>query len=398
MKWAGLAWASLWSRRATALLTIASIAISVALLLGVQKLRTSAREGFANTISGVDLIVGARSGPVNLLLYSVFRTGEATSNVSWASYQRIASHPDVAWTIPLSLGDSHRGFRVLGTTPAYFEHYRYTRTRSLAFAEGRPFASAHEVVLGAHVARSLGYGLGSTITVAHGLGHTSFTEHPRDPLEVVGILEPTGTPVDLALHVPLEAISAMHGQEAPESITAFLVSMRDRAMTLTMQRAINDYRAEPLLAIIPGVVLGQLWGYVGVADAALFAVGALVALAGLLGMLAAILTSLGERRREMAVIRSVGAQPRHVFGLLVAEAGWIATLGALAGVVLCHLLLWAARPLLMSRLGIAMEIGTPTRYDLLIVTLVIASALLVGLLPAWRAYRNTLGDGLTIRA
>lgn len=398
MRWFGLAASSLWSRRATAALTIASIAISVALLVGVQKLRTAAREGFADTISGVDLVVGARSGPVNLLLYSVFRVGDATSNVTWASYQRIANHPDVAWTIPLSLGDSHRGFRVVGTTPVYFEHYRYARTHSLEFAQGRAFAAPGEVVLGAEVARTLGYRTGEQIVVAHGLGHASFAEHRQDPLTVVGILDPTGTPVDLALHVPLEAISAMHGESEPASITAFLVSMRDRAMTLTMQRAINEYRAEPLLAIIPGVVLNQLWSFVGVADRALFAVGALVALAGLLGMLAAILTSLGERRREMAVIRSVGAQPRHVFGLMVAESGWIAALGALAGVILCHGVLWAAQPLLLSRLGIAMEIGPPTRYDLAIVTLVIFCALLVGLLPAWRAYRQTLGDGLTVRA
>src|ERR1700730_11812884 len=120
-----LAWKSLWNRRATALLTISAIAISVALLLGVQKLRTAARESFANTVSGVDLIVGARSGPLNLLLYSIFRIGDATANVGWASYQKIAHHPDVEWTIPISLGDSHRGFRVMGTNTDYFKHYRF---------------------------------------------------------------------------------------------------------------------------------------------------------------------------------------------------------------------------------------------------------------------------------
>jgi putative ABC transport system permease protein len=113
-----LAWRSLWNRRATAALTIAAIAVSVALLLGVEKMRTAAREGFANTVSGVDLIVGSRSGPLNLLLYSVFRVGDATANVTWASYQRVANHRDVAWTIPISLGDSHRGFRVMGTSLA----------------------------------------------------------------------------------------------------------------------------------------------------------------------------------------------------------------------------------------------------------------------------------------
>ncbi|HRX89662.1 MAG TPA: hypothetical protein P5528_09475, partial [Steroidobacteraceae bacterium] len=144
-----LAWRSLWNRRTTALLTIFAIAVSVALLLGVQKMRTAARDGFANTVSGVDLIVGSRSGPLNLLLYSVFRVGDATANVTWPSYQLVARHPDVAWTIPISLGDSHQGFRVLGTTTDYFEHYRFAGDRQMTFTAGKPFADLYDVVLGA---------------------------------------------------------------------------------------------------------------------------------------------------------------------------------------------------------------------------------------------------------
>ena len=102
-----------------------AIAVSIALLLGVEKVRTGARQSFADTISGTDLIVGARSGSLNLLLYSVFRIGNATNNITWESYQDIAARPEVAWIVPLSLGDSHRGFRVLGTTPDYFQHYKY---------------------------------------------------------------------------------------------------------------------------------------------------------------------------------------------------------------------------------------------------------------------------------
>ena len=138
---------------------VASIAISVALLLGVEKIRTEARSSFASTISGTDLIVGARSGDINLLLYSVFRIGNATNNISWESYQDITSRPEVAWAIPISLGDSHRGFRVMGTNGDYFEHYRFARTRALTLAEGKPFAEVFDTVLGADVAAQLGYQL-----------------------------------------------------------------------------------------------------------------------------------------------------------------------------------------------------------------------------------------------
>ncbi len=409
MKIIDLALRSLWNRRGTALLTIASIAISVALLLGVQKLRTTAREGFANTVSGVDLIVGARSGALNLLLYSVFRVGDATANVSWASYQRIAGHPDVAWTIPISLGDSHRGFRVMGTTGDYFEHYRFAGTRRVEFEAGTPFDDLYHVVLGADVATELGYGLGSEVIIAHGIGNVSFVQHEDQPFRVAGILAKTGTPIDRTLHVSLGAITAIHldwqggAQEArrgdltPESITAFMVGMRSRVMTFTMQRAVNEYRQEPLLAIIPGVALQQLWSLVGIADTALMAISACVALAGLLGMLTAILTSLNERRREMAILRSVGAQPRHVFSLMVLEAGLLAGTGILVGIALTYAALGVARPVLERRLGIFVQPGGLTGYDLAILGGILVAAVAMGLVPAWRAYRNTLGDGLAIR-
>ncbi|MDX1540865.1 MAG: ABC transporter permease, partial [Geminicoccaceae bacterium] len=129
-----IAWRSLLNRRLTALLTMLAIAISVMLVLGVEKVRNGARTSFANTIAGTDLIVGARAGDVQLLLYSVFRIGNATNNITWQSYQDIAARPEVAWIVPLSLGDSHKGFRVLGTTTDYFEHYRFRGDRGLSFA------------------------------------------------------------------------------------------------------------------------------------------------------------------------------------------------------------------------------------------------------------------------
>lgn len=419
MKTLTLALRSLRNRRTTALLTISAIAISVALLLGVEKMRTAAREGFANTVSGVDLIVGARSGQLNLLLYSVFRVGDATANVSWQSYQKIARHPDVAWTIPISLGDSHRGFRVMGTTRDYFEHYQFAGDRRITFASGKPFADLYDAVIGADVAQQLGYVAGSKIVIAHGVGNVSFADHEDKPFTVVGVLARTGTPIDRTVHVSLEAITAIHidwqsGMQAlpggrvsaeearardltPDSITAFMIGMQSRVMTFTMQRAINEYRQEPLLAIIPGVALTQLWNLVGIADTALMIVAAFVVLAGLLGMLTAILTSLNERRREMAILRSVGARPRHVFTLLVAEAGMLATAGVTAGVGLCYGLIFAAKPFLERRFGIFLDPGGLTTYDLGILGTIIAAALLMGVLPAWRAYRNTLSDGLTIR-
>ena len=391
-----LAYRSLANRRGTALLTIGAIAVSVALLLGVQKMRSAAREGFASTVSGVDLVVGARSGPVNLLLYSVFRVGDATANVSWDSYQLVARHRDVAWTIPISLGDSHRGFRVLGTNDDYFEHYRVAGGRSLEFGAGRRFSGPHEVVLGADVARELGYTLTSSLVVAHGTADVSFAQHAEEPFEVVGILARTGTPVDRTVHISLDSMESLHGKDGSQAITAFFVGMRDRPAILTMQRALNDFQREPLLAIIPGVALKQLWDVIGIADRALLLVAAFVVFAGLLGMLTAILVSLNERRREMAILRSVGARPRHVFSLLVCEAGLLATCGVLAGILVTYALLALGQGW-FARYGIFMPLSGLTGTEIAILAGIVAAALLMALLPAWRAYRNTLADGLTIR-
>jgi putative ABC transport system permease protein len=414
-----LAARSLWNRRGTAALTVFAIAVSVALLLGVQQVRTQARESFANTISGTDLVVGARSGPLNLLLYSVFRVGDATANVTWPTYQKVAGHRDVAWTIPLSLGDSHRGFRVLGTNNDYFAHYRYGRKQPLQFAAGKPFGGLYDAVLGAEVAEALDYKLGDPIVVAHGLGEVSFANHDKQPMRVAGILARTGTPVDRTVHVSLEAITAIHldwqggvppppgaqitaeqaqaQQLTPQSITAFLVGMKDRTTIFIMQRALNEYRGEALSAILPGVALQQLWSLVGVADTALLVVAGFVVLAGLLGMLTALLTSLNERRREMAILRSVGARPAQVFALLVSEATLLAFTGAVVGLLFTLGGLALLQPWIEARYGLSLALGAPSPLEWALLGGVVASGALIGLVPAWRAYRHSLADGLTVR-
>jgi len=413
-----LAWKSLLNRRFTALLTVMSIALSVTLLVGVERLRTEARASFANTLSGTDLIVGARSGPVQLLLYAVFRIGDATNNISWQSYQELAAHPEVDWTVPISLGDSHRGFRVLGTSSAYFEHYRYGRDRRLAIDEGVPFADLYDAVLGSQVAYELGYRIGDVIILAHGAGDISFAHHDDKPFRVAGILGRTGTPVDRTVHVSLEAIEAIHidwqsgapipglsvsAEQAramdltPKAITAALVGLRSKVAIFQVQRFINAYPEEPLLAILPGVALSQLWNLIGVAENALLIVSAFVVIVGLFGMLTALLTSLNERRREMAILRSVGARPGHVFALIMGEAGFLTLLGVLSGMALLYVSLIAGQPIIESRLGIFVPIGGPTSYEWILLGAVVTAGFLVGSIPSYRAYRLSLADGLSVR-
>lgn len=409
-----LALQSLANRKSTALLTLLGIAISVTLLLGVERVRTQAKENFANTISGTDLIVGGRGGQVQLLLYSVFRIGNATNNISWESYQDIKQNPSVKWTVPLSLGDSHKGFRVLGTNQDYFAFYQYGKHQPLQFSQGEKFTSPLEAVIGADVADKLKYQIGQKIVVAHGGGEVSFAMHDNLPFTVVGILAPTGTPVDRTVHVTLQGIEAIHvgwqnketklsvdqvdgASLKPAVITAALLGLKSRIHTFTLQRSINEYPEEALQAILPGVALQELWSTMDIAEQALVVISAFVVLSGLLGMLTSILTSLNERRREMAILRSVGARAIHVFGLLVAEAGILALLGTLLGVCLLYIILAIAQPILMANFGVFIGLTILTSYELSLLAIVVGCGFIIGALPAWRAYRLSLSDGMTIR-
>lgn len=414
-----LAARSLRNRALTSFLTVLSIALSVALLVGVENVRVGMRESFSGTISGTDLIVGARGGTTQLLLYSVFGLGSPTQNVSYETYQKWADHPAVAWTIPYSLGDSHRGYRVIGTTDAFFEHFRYRQGTELELAAGERLDGVFDVVLGNEVATSLGYQVGDNIVLSHGIGSTTFIEHDNLPFTIVGILERTSTPVDRAVYTSLEGIEALHvdwqagappmpGMETPAEevlamdltptqVTSFLLGANSRVETLRLQREVNTDQEEALTAIIPGVTLAEMWRTVGYAEQGLVVVTVFVLLVGLLGMLVSLYTSLEARRREMAIFRAVGAGPGRILSLLVFESGLLALLGALFGVALVYILIFVAQAPVEDRFGLFIPIRGLGGVEMVYLAGVVVAGFLIGLIPAWKAYRNTLADGLSVR-
>ena len=413
-------WKSLWNRRLTSVLTIFSIALSVLLLLGIERVRLGARESFSNTISQTDLIVGAKGGTLQLLLYSVFRLGSATANISFESYEKLRSHPAVKWVIPYSLGDSHRGFRVVGTNEDFYANYRYRQDRTVTFAEGQAPMQVFDIALGSEVAKALGYKLGDSVAVAHGVTEgPAIISHDDKPFKVVGILNKTGTPIDRSLYMTLEGLEAIHmdwkdgapprrGDETPAQsirkedvkigqITAALVRTKNRFETLYLQREINTYADEPLMAIIPGVALSELWSVVSYAEDGLRIVSWSVLVVGLLAMLIALYTSLQERRREMAILRSVGAGLSAIALLLVAEAFLLTILGAIVGVGLTYVVLIATQPLIESTFGMLIPIQPLSTVEWAFVGVILVSGFLIGVVPAVKAYRNSLADGLAVR-
>lgn len=415
----GLAWRSLMNRKVSAMLTVIAIALSVALFLGVEKARNAAKSGFDNTISGTELIVGAPSGQINLLLYSVFRLGNATAEISWPTYEDIAARNDVAWAVPISLGDSHRGYRVLGTTRAYFDHYKYGQRQSLELVQGAPFDDLFDAVIGADVAKQLGYEMGTPLVLTHGLGAGGLSDHDNRPFRVVGVLRPTGTPVDQTIHISLEAMTAIHvGWETggrnpladsitedtirsfdltPKTVTAVFVGLKNRATVLRTRRDLNTNMSEPLLAIIPGQALAELWQVMGTAERVLLAVSAFVIAVGLVSILTSILTSLNERRREMSILRATGARPGHIFALLIVEAAVLGLIGACLGAVMIQIIFAIAAPILSAQYGVAL-IGTgPGLVDVYTIAAVTFAATFLGIWPALTALRRSLADGLTVK-
>ncbi len=412
-----LALESLLNRRFTVLLTIASIAISVLLLLGVEKIRTGTKESFSQTISGTDLIVGARASGVQLLLYSVFHIGNATNNVSWETVEDLKRRPEVDWLVPISLGDSYQGFRVVGTQPDYFDRFRFRKRQALEFEEGAPMGLLFEAVAGYEVARKMGHRVGDDLVIGHGGGEVSFLEHGQYPFKLAGVLKRTGTPVDRSLFVSLESLEAIHSnwkaegrpsenrsfdlsqldELKPSSITAAYVGVKSPIMSFGFQRFVNTYPEEPITAILPVAVLAELWLVSGNVELALIAISAMVVVTAVLGLVISILSTLNERRREMAILRSIGASPFHIFALFTVEAVLISIAGVLAGLLLAYGLLALILPTVERAIGLYIPMGWPTAQEWAYLGIVVAGGILAGCLPALRAYRLSLADGLAIR-
>ena len=437
-----MAWKSLRYRRTTVFLSIASVTISVVLLLGVERIRNQVHDSFSSTVSETDLIIGSRTSNISLLLASIFHMGYVNQNISYETYKRIAAHDKVAWAIPISLGDSHKGYPVLGTTENYFEHFKYGKNQELLASKGELCIHNTHAVLGATAARDLGYGLGDEIIVTHGMGAESFVEHSDEPFVVQGILKPTGTPVDRAVFVSLFAMGKIHDHfynpsahshddpltsaaskqialemdqhhddhnhghdhdhsdwdgEVPESLTAFMLGMKNSNDILSFQRMINTSNEEPLTAIMPVVTLLELWSVVGPVERSLIIISVLVLIVAFAGMLTTIMTGLNERRREMAILRSVGARPSHIFRLIVLESTSITLAGVLLGIFLLYIVLIVAIPIVNARYGLLIGLDFLSVKEILMLFFIVLGGFIIGLLPAYRSYKSSLADGLMMK-
>ena len=471
-----LAIKSLWSRRVTTILTFLLVSLSMALTVGINRLRVATQQGFTQVASGTDVIVGARGGPLQLLMATVLQVGMPTHNLTWRSFERWRRHESVAWAVPLAMGDSHRGFRVLATNTDFYTHVRFASGRPLRFRVGHVFEDAHSVVLGSEVARQLGYGVDDEVVLSHGVSEAGFVKHGEHGFRVVGLLEPTGSPIDRTLQISLSAMAELHRSEGegdahdphlgeehqteriddrgknqksgaenhhrqdsakiqgaggasargegephlaggvvhtsgrgdsdgahPEhgglslDITAFFVGLKNRSEVLHWQRLVNTDKAEPLQAVLPGRTLQDLWATLAIIEKTLFLMTSLVFVGSLAAILLVLISGLNERRREMAVLRALGAGPSFVFLLLLSETLLLVSAAGIGAWLFLRAFFWLGSDWILRTWGISLDLATPSQVEWVHFVALVGVALLAGVLPAAGAYRRTLADGLSMR-
>jgi putative ABC transport system permease protein len=415
-----LVWHSAWNRRFVLGLICLSMALSMFMLLSIERVRADVRNGFAQSVSGTDLIVGPRTGAAQLLMYAVFHMGQASNNISMASVAALSRHPAVDWVVPLSMGDTHQGYPVVATTQAYFKHYRYGDQQPLQLAQGQHMQGDRQAVIGADVAARLGYVSGTTLVLTHGEGHIEEGhDHDDHPITVVGVLARTGTPVDRTIYIPLEASEALHEgwfggmrlpgdaehhhdhdhaePALPREVSVAMVGLKNRAAVFAVQRWVAGQRAEPLMAVMPALTLNEIWSVVGVGEQVLLLVTALVSAVSVMGLMAVVLAGLHARRRELVILRALGAGPAYVMALLAMEGLLLTCVGLVGGWFLHLGALWGLRDWVQSQWGLNLMVGDILASQGQWTLVVLVCGLLAGLLPAIWAYRLSLHDGLSPR-
>ena len=465
---------SLLNRWLSCLLIILTLAFSISLFFTVSRIQESVRSSFQNTISGVDSVVAARGGDLQILLNSVFLIGEPNSTIRWSTFKDITDNNKMNWAVPITLGDSHKGYRVIGTTNNYFKEIKYSSGKNIEFLSGNSFNDVFDVVLGNAVANKLKYNLDAEIIITHGLSdvgevHTFHSEkenhsdhadhddhakheehdnhddhvdhddhakheehdnhedhadegheghnHENLGFKVTGILKPTGTPIDNAVYISLAGIEAMHtgwignqkvidvsieqimqSELKPKTISAIFVSLKNRTQVFQFQRDVLNYKEEAISSVMPGITLSRLWALTGNVDKAFKIITFFIIIIALLGMIAMTIAGLNGRRREMAILRSVGASPTNIVSLLLVESIIISLISCAIGYILMIIIFSIGKDYLQNNYGIFINSFSIKNYDLQMIISIICAALIATIVPAIQIYKNTLRDGLNVRS
>jgi putative ABC transport system permease protein len=374
----------------SSLVTALSIALAGGLLMSVWALQAQARKTFTSVNAGFDAVLGARGSKLQLALNAIFHLEESPGNLPISDWREMQKRADVERAIPIAVGDNYKGWRVVGTIPEMFQGFAVR-------AGGRMFdPTAREAVVGSFAARRLRLRPGDSFRPYHGLNFSDQAEEHHEDYVVVGILEPSNTPADRVVWIPLEGLQRMggHDPKAAEEISAVLIKFRGAAAGFLLDQEINKKGSRQTLAWPIGRVMAQLFDKVSWFDQILSLVAALVAVVAAASIMASIYNSMNERRREIAILRALGAHRGLISTTIVLEAATIAACGMLIGFGFYLGILGVSAAILRSQVGVVINIwafhpvliGAPLGM--------IALGALAGIVPAMKAYRTDVAENL----
>lgn len=404
---AALSWRYLWAQPLQAALNLVLLALGLAVVTLVLLVGTQLDDAFERDVQGIDLVVGAKGSPLQLILAGVFHIDVPPGNIALADFQALQRNPLVAEAIPLSLGDSFGGYRIVGTTPQYPAHYRAT------LAEGALWQQPLQAVLGATVAQAMASGsqgaaadeggalIGRSFVGSHGLtggGHA----HGDHPYTVSGVLAPCGCVLDRLVLTSTESVWQVHETAQADDaedlaalreereVTLALVRYRTPLAAVTLPRAINS--GTPMQAAAPAVEITRLVRLLGVGADVLRALGGVLLAVAALSVFIALWNAVRERRADLAMLRMLGAPPARVGGLVLCEALWLALLASALGLALGHGLAEVAGRLLRAQGAMPVTGAVWLPHEWAVPALAVAVACAAALLPVWRAYRTDVAD------
>ncbi|MEY3461122.1 MAG: hypothetical protein RLZZ03_775 [Pseudomonadota bacterium] len=400
MKTLRWAWQFLWSRPLAAALNLLLLSLGLASITLVLLVNHQIQQAFARDLAGIDVVVGAKGSPLQLILSGVFQIDTPTGNVPLADVQALQANPQVAKLIPISMGDSFKGYRIIGTTPDYVSHY------AGVMASGALWQAPMQAVLGAKVARDTGLRVGDSFAGSHGLGGGGHA-HGQTPYTVTGVLAPSGSVMDRLILTPTESVWRVHEKdtaldaadqkilEEEREVTLALIQYRSPLAAVTFPRFINT--TTDMQAAAPAVEISRLLGLIGIGADVLRAFAGVLLLTAGVSVFIALWSAVRERRADLALLRMLGAAPRQLAALLWCEAVWLALLATLLGLAMGQGVAALVAVALDLDKSLSLSALSWPPALLVVPTLALGVAAASALLPTWEAYRVSVLELLQSR-
>jgi len=400
MKTVALAFRYLWSRPLAALLNLLLLTLGLASITFVLLVSEQLDRAFQRDLAGIDLVVGAKGSPMQLILAGVFHIDVAPGNIRLDEVTELGKHPHVAKLIPLSLGDSFRGFRIVGTTPDYAAHYK------VKLARGEPWSQTMQAVIGSQVAQGTGLDVGNSFTGNHGLG-TDGDAHANAPYRVTGVLAPCGCVIDRLVLTSTESVWQVHEKsmatdeqdlkalQAEREVTMALITYKTPMAAVSFPRRVNS--STSMQAAAPAIEVTRLLRMLGVGSEVLRGIGAVLLVTAALSVFIALWNAVHERRADLAMLRMLGASPAKVAALLLCEALWLAVLAALLGLAAGHALTSVVGLMLQAERSFPITGALWVPGELWIPVAAVSVAMLAALIPTVSAYRVDVAQLLNAR-